>query len=81
MLWCCCEVDFAAQSVYNLLSEQQKKFSHCAEQIQKVGDISSTLNRIHQTLEQTVPVMQRLNGVLPEGERLEPFSFTDSSAT
>jgi len=74
-------VDFAAQTVYNSLTEQQKKFSHCAEQIQKVGEISSTLNRIHQTIEQTVPVMQRLNSVLPESEQLERFSFTDTGAT
>jgi len=72
-------VDFAAQSVYNSLSEQQKKFAVCAEQIQKVGEISSTLNRIHQTIEQTVPVMQRLNGVLPESEQLEPFSFSSTT--
>jgi len=76
-----CQVDFAAQSVYNSLTEQQKKFAHCAEQIQKVGEIASTLNRVHQTVEQMLPVMQRLNGVLPESEQLEPFSFTDSGAS
>jgi len=70
-------VDFAAQSVYNSLTEQQKKFAHCAEQIQRVGEISSTLNRIHQTIEQTVPVMRRLNSVLPDTEQLEPFTLTD----
>jgi len=78
---CYRQVDFAAQTVYNSLTEQQKKFAHCAEQIQKVGEISSTLNRIHQTIEQTVPVMQRLNNVLPDSERLEPFSLTDSSSS
>ena len=71
------QVDFAAQSVYNSLTEQQKKFARCAEQIQKVGEISATLNRIHQTIEQTVPLMQRLNSVLPTNEQLEPFSFAD----
>jgi len=74
-------VDFAAQSVYSSLTEQQKKFSHCAEQIQRVGEISSTLNRIHQTIEQTVPLMQRLNSVLPDAEQLEPFSFTSDGPT
>jgi len=77
MFHVCCQVDFAAQSVYNSLTEQQKKFAHCAEQIQRVGEISSTLNRIHQTIEQTVPLIQRLNSVLPDCEQLEPFSFTD----
>jgi len=71
-------VDFAAQSVYNAMTEQQKKFAHCAEQIQKVSEISSTLNRIHQTIEQIAPLMQRLNSVLPDSEQLEPFSFSDS---
>jgi len=70
-------VDFAAQSVYQSLIEQQKKFAHCAEQIQKVSEISATLNRVHLTIEQSVPLMQRLNSVLPDGEQLEPFSFTD----
>jgi len=72
-------VDFAAQSVYNSLTDQQKKFAHCAEQLQKVTEISSTLKRIHQTIEQTVPVMQRLNSVLPDSEQLEAFSFADES--
>ena len=72
-------MDFAAQSLYNSLTEQQKKFAQCAEQIQKVGDISSTLNRIHQTIEQTVPLMQRLNSILPDSERLETFTFSDDS--
>jgi len=71
-------VDFAAQTVYNSLTEQQKKFAHCAEQIQKVTEISSTLNRIHQTIEQTVPLMQRLNSVLPASEQLDTFTFSDA---
>jgi len=74
-------VDFAAQSVYGALTDQRKRFTHCAEQIQRVGEMSSTLNRIHQTIEQTVSLMQRLNSVLPETDRLEAFSFADKTDT
>jgi hypothetical protein len=73
------EVDFAIQSLYSVLQDQQKRFAHYAEQIQKVTDVSTTLNRVHMTIEQTIPVMQRLNSILPADEQLEPFTFNCSN--
>jgi len=69
------QVDFAIQTLYLHLTERQKKFSKYAEQIQKINEMSSILHRVKMSVEQTIPLMERLNSVLPPGEQLEPFSM------
>ena len=63
------------QTLYNNLTERQKKFAKYAEQIKKVGEIQTTLNKVKMSVEQTLPVMERLNTVLPPDDQLEPFSM------
>ena len=69
------QVDFAIQTIYLHLTERQKKFAKYAEQIQKINEMSSVLNRVKMSVEQTIPLMERLNSVLPVGDQLEPFSM------
>ena len=69
------QVDLAIQTMYNNLTERRNRFAKYTEQIQKVNEITTTLTRILTSLEQTIPIMDRLNSVLPPEEQLEPFTF------
>ena len=69
------QVDLAIQTMYNNLTERRNRFAKYTEQIQKVNEITTTLTRIQTSLEQTIPIMDRLNSVLPLEEQLEPFTF------
>ncbi|XP_074643869.1 BLOC-1-related complex subunit 5-like isoform X2 [Tubulanus polymorphus] len=67
------EIDFAIQTLNNMLTERQKKYAKYAEQIQKVGEVSSVLTRVKMHVDELIPLMERLNSVLPPEEQLEPF--------
>ncbi|ELU11971.1 hypothetical protein CAPTEDRAFT_216779 [Capitella teleta] len=67
------EVDFAIQTLYSNLTERQKKFSKYAEQIQKVGEVKTCLKKIRMNIDQTLPLMEKLNSVLHPGDQLEHF--------
>ena len=69
------QIDYTIQVLYNALQERQKKFAKYAEQIQKVNEMHSALNKIKMNVEQTLPLMERLNSVLPPEDQLEPFSM------
>lgn len=69
------EVDIMIQSIYSHLTERQCKFAKYAEQIQKVNEMSTVLNKIKMNVEQLIPVMDRLNSILPPENQLEPFSM------
>ena len=38
-------------------------------------EVSTTLDAIHSSMEQCVPLLQRLNKLLPERDRLKPFKL------
>lgn len=69
------QIDYAVHQIYSKMTEAQKKFAKYAEQIQKINEMHSVLNRVKMNVEQTSALMERLNSVLPPSEQLEPFSM------
>ena len=70
------QVDYQIQTLYAQLTDRQKKYAKYAEQIKKVGEMQTVLNKVKMNVEQTLPLMERLNSVLPEEDQMEPFSMS-----
>lgn len=67
------QIDFAITTLTNMLTERQKKFVKYAEQLGKVQEISSNLQKCQSGLKDVIKSMEMLNDMLPPEERLEPF--------
>ena len=73
------EMDTYCATVLRGVSDRYKKFSYVAGQLRKVEEMNSNLRRIDANLKRLVPMMERLNNVLPAEERLEEFSISQYS--
>ena len=74
------QIDFVISTLYNNLTERQKRFAKYAEQIQKIQEMHTVLSKVRMTVEQTIPLMERLNSVLPPEDQIEPFAMSTAAA-
>ena len=72
------ETDTYCSVVLRKYMERYKRLSHTAFQVKKVEEMKTTLKRIDASFKLLVPMMERLNNVLPEDERLEVFTIEPS---
>lgn len=72
------ETDKVLADQYNKLVEKQKAFASYAEAFSKVRQISQTLTRCNQLLNENIESLEALNNMLPLEKRLEPFVWKTS---
>lgn len=70
------EMDVYCVSVLRRVTDRYKRLSKAAVQLKKVEEMNANLKRIDANLKRLVPMIERLNNVLPDEERLEEFSLT-----
>jgi len=73
------EMDVYCISVLRRVNERYKRLSQEAVQLKKVEEMNANLKRIDANLKRLVPMMERLNNILPDEERLEEFSLSPYS--
>lgn len=73
------EMDGYCASVLRRVNDRYKRFSQAAVQLRKVEEMNANLRRIDANLKRLVPMMERLNNILPDDERLEDFSLSPYS--
>lgn len=67
------DVEKIVNGQYNKLVEKQKAYTYYAEAFSKVRQISQTLARCNQLLNENIDSITYLNNILPIEHRLEPF--------
>jgi len=70
------EMDVYCATVLRGVNDRYKRLSYAAGQLRRVEEMNANLKRIDTNLKRLVPMMERLNNVLPEDERLEEFSLS-----
>ena len=73
------EMDGYCVSVLRRVNDRYKRLSQAAVQLKKVEEMNTNLKRIDANLKRLVPMMERLNNILPDEERLEEFSLSPYS--
>lgn len=67
------ELDNYSGLVLRGVSERHKMLQGQLNFISTVQDVKRNIDRIEMTLQQIIPLMEKLNEMLPEGERMAPF--------
>lgn len=67
------QVDATSHHIMQKYTERQKAFAKYAEHTRKIEQVSTSLKRVRMNLEQTLSLLDELNSMLPENEKLEPF--------
>ena len=67
------ELDCHSMSVLRKVSERHKKLQSQMYFISTIQDVKRNIDRVEMTLQDIIPLMEKLNEMLPEEERMEPF--------
>ena len=73
------EIDRITAEQLNKLKEKQRTSATQSETFAKVRNISQTLARCNQLLNENIESLEILNNLLPIDQRLEPFVWETSS--
>ena len=73
------EMDVYCNLIVRRVNDRYKRLSQAAMQLKKVEEMNANLKRIDANLKRLVPMMERLNNILPDEERLEEFSLSPYS--
>lgn len=65
------QVDILATRVMQKYTERQKAFAKYAEHTKKIDEISTSLKKVRMNLDQTFSLLDDLNKLLPEEDRIE----------
>ena len=68
------EIEAYCTAVLRLVSKRHRDLTSAINQVKKVEEMSLTVKRINVNCKRLVPMMERLNSILPDEERLEHFS-------
>jgi hypothetical protein len=55
--------------------DRQRKYAKYCEQFLAVKDITNNLKKIQRKIDEIIPMMNEINSILPEAERLEDFNL------
>jgi hypothetical protein len=55
--------------------DKQKKYAKYCEHFRSIGEISHSLRKIQRSLDETFSMLDEINMLLPESDRLEKFTF------
>jgi len=58
------------------LSDRQRELAKAADRLASASEISKTLTRCHVLLNENIDMIETLNNMLPQEDRLEPFVWT-----
>lgn len=75
------EIDTEVTAIMVALLERRRKFDKHTEHIQKIADMSALLGRIQKNVDDLLPLMDRLNSILPPDDQLEPFTMKAPTKT
>ena len=67
------ELDSHSMSVLRKVSDRHKKLQSQMHFISTIQDVKRNIDRVEMTLQDIIPLMERLNEMLPEEDRMEPF--------
>lgn len=71
------ELDSHSASILRNVGQRYKKLQDQMNMIGTVKEIKRNMDRVEMMLQQIVPLMDKLNDMLPEEERMEPFLKSD----
>ncbi|CAI8049428.1 BLOC-1-related complex subunit 5 [Geodia barretti] len=71
------DLEMFSAGIAQQLIRRQERMQRALVQLEKVKEVTNTLEEIESSIEQTLPLLQRLNQLLPDSDRLEPFHLKE----